>query len=181
MRHLRAFTLIEAILVIIIIGILTVVSLPNISVFNVLKFSGAGKKILADIRYAQSTALNRHNYTALQFIAASETYSGSFCNAANQANCFPITSANWAFLADPLTRVNMAMDFRTDSQYRGININSTFFGGADILVFDTNGMPRNATGAELSTNGVLVVGHKGETITFQVVPKTGKVYFDQSF
>jgi len=176
----RSFTLIELIIVMVIVGILVAVSIPNISVFSLIKFSSAGKKVLADIRYAQSMALSRHSYTALQFVNNTEKYNGYICTA---ANCVPMSSyvSNWAVLADPLSGGQAGVSFASDSQYRGVDVYNAAVGNGNSVIFDPTGSPLDMDGSSLTSNGLITLRYAGEEIVFNITPRTGKVYAQQSF
>ncbi len=177
----RAFTFVEAIMVIVIIGILVTVSLPRMSVFYTLTFQSAGKKLLGDLRYAQTFAMTHHVNSAVQFYAANDNYSAVFCG--NSA-CFPMASypANWSAMSDPLTRGSLGVDYRSDAQYHRIDIVSAGFGGATSLVFNPQGVPCDVTtGSALTADGTLTLGYKGDTITFTIRQKTGKIDVAKTF
>ena len=176
--------MVEMVIVIVIIGILTIMAFPRIDVFRLLKFQGAGKKILSDIRYAQSVAVLNHLYTGIQFLPnsalpGSNVYSVYFCN---NTPCIPVTAANWPPMIDPLSRANMAVNYANDPQFKGISINSAAFGSSNMLVFNTDGAPVDAvSNVVLTGNGSVVLNYSGETISVSVAAKSGKVYVSKSF
>jgi Tfp pilus assembly protein FimT len=172
--------MVEMVIVVVIIGILTIMAFPRVDIFHVLKFQAAGKKVLSDIRYAQSVAVLNHAYTGIQFWPGSNLYYANFCD----AGCIPFSAANWPPLKDPLSgnNLNLGVNYVTDSQYRGIVIASSNFGSTIMLVFNPDGAPIDAnSNSALSANGTIVLKYSGETINVNVAAKSGKVYVSKSF
>ncbi len=157
-----ALTLVEIIVIILIIGILAIVALPRFSVFYEIRLQGAAKKIVSDIRYAQSMAISYHTFTRIVFDESSDTYRGEYFYA-----------DEWRNLRDPLTGEDLELDFRTDYQYKGIDILNVDFGGTTTLMFDWQGIPQDENGMERS--GSLGLSYKGRLITITVAPRTGKI------
>lgn len=177
----RSFTLVEMVIVVVIIGILIVTAFPKVSILRILKFQAAGKKMLSDIRYTQSFAALNHVYTGIWFLPANDAYWVYSCANTNaNTNCFP--ASGWPSLQDPLSRVNMGVNYVNDSQYKGIAITSANFGTSSMLVFDPSGVPVDSfNGVPLSANGTLLLNYSGESVNANVVPKSGKVYVHTSF
>jgi Tfp pilus assembly protein FimT len=175
--------MVELVTVIVIIGILTVIAFPRVDVFHLLKFQGAGKKVLSDIRYAQSYAVLNRSYAGIQFLPGSNAYWVYFCNNTNNINCVPVaSSANWPPLQDPLSHANMGVNYMNDAQYKGITIASASFGSSNMLVFNTDGAPVDAvSNVVLTGSGNVVLSYSGETINVNVAAKSGKVYVSKSF
>ena len=172
----RSFTMVELVIVVVIIGILGVMAFPRVDIFRVLKFQAAGKKVLSDIRYAQSVAVLNHLYTGIQFSPGSNVYAAYFSNNA------PPVNSNWPFLQDPLSRANMVVNYTNDPQYKGVAIVSSAFGSGNMVVFNTDGAPVDwVSGNALTTNGTVVLRYSGETINVNVAAKSGKVYVSKSF
>ena len=177
--RLRSFTFIEMVIVIVIIAILTIMAFPRIDVFRLLKFQGAGKKVLSDIRYAQSFAVLNHAYAGIQFLQGSNAYWLYSCV---NSSCIPVTVGNWPVLQDPLSHANMGVNYTNDPQYKDIAIASANFGSGNMLIFNTDGVPVDmVSNAVLSSNGNVVLRYYGDTISVNVATKTGKVYESQSF
>ena len=168
--------------VIVLIGILAVMAFPRVDIFHILKFQAAGKKILSDIRYAQSAADLNHLYTGIQFSPGSNVYWAYFCNSADNNNCVPVATPRWPPMRDPLSGANMGVNYINDSQYKGIAIVSANFGSGNMLVFNTDGVPVDwSSGNALTANGTIVLRYSGETINVNVAAKSGKVYVSKSF
>lgn len=166
----RAFTLIETIMVIVIIGILAAVAVPRFNAFYALKLDGTMKKARSDIRYVQQLAISRHADTRIVFDAANNSYSASYCTAAGG-----VCGSSWAAITDPFTRGNLQTYFNTDPQYGGIDITSASFGGGSTLRFDWQGVPQNSARTNLAAEGSAVFSYQGNSNTIYITPNTGRV------
>jgi len=152
--------------------------IPRFESFYFIKFNGAMKKAVSDIRYVQQFAVSRHAIARIEFNAAAESYRCCYCNEAG-GNCTTgqCGAANWADISDPFTRHSLQMDFRTDPQYNGILIDTADFEGAPTVQFDWQGVPKNASGMDLSSEGSVRFLYRNATITnrIYVSPRTGRV------
>jgi prepilin-type N-terminal cleavage/methylation domain-containing protein len=168
----QGFTLIELVMVIVIVGILAGLAIPRFQSFYAIKLSGAARKVVSDLRFAQQLAISQHADSRIEF--SGNSYRGCYCNetdgACSSGTC---TSTNWSAITDPFTRAPLVVDFNTDLQYRGINIASTNFGGT--LRFDWQGVPQNASGAPLTAEGSISLSYQGNNSTIYVTPNTGRV------
>lgn len=170
----QGFTLIEFVMVIVIIGILTGLAIPRFQSFYAIKFSGAIKKVVSDIRFAQQLAISRHADSRIEFSA--NTYKECYCKDAGGA-CTTGTcaSANWSAITDPFTRANLLVNLATDPQYKGTAISNVDFGGTATLRFNWQGVPQNANGVALTSDGSLGLSYHGNSSTIYVTPNTGRV------
>jgi prepilin-type N-terminal cleavage/methylation domain-containing protein len=166
----RAFTLIEMVMVIVIVGILTAVAIPRFSSFYAIKLDGVAKKLVSDIRYVQQIAVAEHVNTRIVFNSAVDTYTA-------YKEVSPSGSGNWIVLVDPFTRrsLNPWVNFVTDPKYQGINILSVNFGGTPTLRFDWQGVPQDGNGANLSADGSVTLDYQDNSSTIYVTPNTGRV------
>ncbi|MCP4652176.1 MAG: hypothetical protein GY858_02175 [Candidatus Omnitrophica bacterium] len=168
----QSFTILESIAVIVIIGILVVIATPRFEVFQLIKFQGAGRKLISDIRYAQNKAVSAHINTAIYFRTDQERYLAFQCDP-GLSDC--TDSGQWTALMDPFTRQDLEVDYTTDPQYRGPAIASANFNATDYLRFDWEGIPQDRDGNNLTANGTVVLDYVGESITITIIPQTGKV------
>ena len=153
----KGFTLIETVIVLVIVGILAALAIPRFDSFYSIKFEGSLKKVISDIRYVQQLAISRHENCRIIFNPGNDTYS-----AQEQLTA----AAPWNAINDPFTRASLLMNFRTDSQYRGIDIFSANFNSSNILQFDWQGVPLSA--------GNVTFSYRGNSRTVSVLPNTGK-------
>lgn len=159
--NIKGFTLIEVIMVIVIIGILVSVAIPRFNSFYAVKFSGAIKKVVSDIRYVQSLAISRHETCRIVFDSLNNTYS--------------VYLANNSLAIDPFTRGSLQINFNTSPQYNGIDITSVNFGGTNTLRFTWEGVPQDGNGTNLSADGSVGFSYQGNISTIYITPNTGKV------
>jgi len=160
-RGTPGFTLMELIMVIVIIGILAAIVIPRFESFYAIKLDGATKKVVSDIRYTQQLAVTRHTNSRIIFSADNDNY------LVEEEN--PQGSDNWVSVIDPFTRrVGLSVDFNTDAQYQGIDIQSTDFG--DTLQFDWQGIPQLVGPA-----GSLILFYRGINRTISIKQNTGRV------
>jgi prepilin-type N-terminal cleavage/methylation domain-containing protein len=152
-RSNQGFTLIELVMVIVIVGILAVIAIPRFDTFYAIKLDGAVKKVVSDIRYTQQLAIARHTNSRVIFYADENSY------VVEQEN--PQGSDTWESATDPFSRADLSVDFDTDAQYKGINIqnNATF-------QFDWQG----ATDV-----GSVSLGYHGRVRIINVEANTGRV------
>ena len=158
----KSFTIIELIMIIVIIGIITVAALPRLDLHNNIKLQGAGKKLISDLRYSQTIAMSKHTDTRLVFDPLNNTYSAYFWE-----------NGVWQPLKDPYTRQDLSLDLDTSS-FPGVTISSSDFGGTNTLKYDWQGIPKDLNDNILSAAGTIILNCKGQTITINVTPQTGR-------
>jgi len=166
-RVKTGFTIIEIIMVIVVIGIMAAAAVPRIDTLRKqIKLQGSVKKLVSDIRYAQSVAISRHTNTIVIFDVANNSYRIEWYNDAVAA---------WQALPDPATRSSIVIDFDTDAQYSGMTLSSPNFGGTVSLRFDWEGVPQDMAGVALVAAGSVDLEIGGDVQAVTVTPQTGKV------
>ncbi len=164
-HYIKSFTVIELIIVILIMGILTAVTLPRLEIHNNIKLQGAGKKIISDLRYSQNIAISKHTDTRLIFDPINNIYTA-----------YSWDDSSWQVLKDPYTRQDLFLDLDTSS-FSGVSISSADFGGTNTLKYDWQGIPKDINDNILSTAGTIMLNCKGQTATINVTPQTGRITF----
>lgn len=164
----RAFSLVELVVVMLIVGIIAVVAIVNsISVFGV-RLTQAADKVKSDIKFVQSYALATQQRTRIAFDTAANSYT---------VYREPTTD-NWVVMLDPLTKANFVVSLN-QNPFKGVTISSATFVNANYhLVFDRAGIPwgYNPSGGavtQLASAGTVVLSGNG-TKTITVEPVTGK-------
>lgn len=163
----NAFTIIESIMVIVIVGILVALAIPRFQSFYFIKLNGAVKKIVSDIRYVQQLAIARHeNYKIVFNVSPADTYT-------------VIRVADATIVQNPFSRqsINPWVDFKTDPQYNGIHISSTAF-SSGTLRFDWQGTPQEGPdGAvtDLAQERSVTFEYRGNIMQVYVTPNTGRL------
>ncbi len=159
---LRGFTFIEAVMVIVILGILVVVANPRFEIFYELKIRSAAKKIISDIRYTQSLAMSQHEDYAVSFDIYDDSY-----------RVYRISDNTTA--KDPFSKTDLVVDFDNENLYKGINIVSVDFDTTNVLRFNWEGTPYDGNGDILNNTGMIVLRYKGKNLTVYIAPQTGRV------
>ncbi|MBL9031109.1 MAG: type II secretion system protein [Phycisphaerae bacterium] len=157
----RAYTLIELLIAIVLLGIASAVVIPSIGSADALKVQSAVRAIVADINAAQSEALATQRGRAIVFDVAHNKYQ--------------IIEVNG-------TTLNPAQDLIREVQLvtTGHGLSGTIvaadFGGTDTLVFDELGGPVTGPGSSNpSAGGTVRVTGFGSTFELTVEAYTGRV------
>lgn len=161
----KTFTLTEIVMVLLIVGILSFVATTQFNVYYNVKLEGAAKKLISDIRYIQTVAVSMHTDTSIVFNTSTDTY---------QAYYYDSGTSSWLTVKDPFSNYDLAVNFVTDPQYTGIDINIANFAGFSTLQFNWRGFPQDSSGTDLTVTGLVVLRYKGNTVTINISPKTGK-------
>lgn len=159
MRHPRAsrfsggFTMAELLTVVVIIGIMAAIVIPQaVSGSDVQALSGA-RMIAADLEYARDLSISLAKPITVTFDTAAESYN---LTNASQAIIHPITKAS-----------TYAVNFKTTSGFSDADILTANFGGLSTVTFDETGAP--------DRNGQVTLQVKSHLYTIAVSPSTGKV------
>ena len=159
----RGFTLFELIVVMAIIGIMAWLAYPKLSALNDIKLDSASRRVAADLRYAQSRSIGKRSVHGLLFEPAAGRYT-----VFSPTTVSPVTDP--ANPARPLR-----VDFVASGPLQGVTITSASFGTTRGVTFDYFGVPRDTSGVDLTTNGVVVLSYQGATDSVLVAPQTGTV------
>ena len=146
-RFPQAFTLIELVTVIVIVGLIGIsLGGPVLSYISSVRTRGAAARLSADIRYAQRWAMSTRNRTWVVFNVAGNSYTLYVEDPAHPG------ATNRQMLASALGNVTAAVNVG-ESPFTGAKLNSAAFGGTGELSFDSSGVPYDANGAALASNG----------------------------
>ena len=167
-RRIRAFTLIELVIVIVVIVLLTFIALFRMPDMASLRINMAQRKVASDIRYAQSLAMDLRKRTGLLFTVASDDYSVYIED----------PPGTWNLAKDPSTGKNFTVQLNSDV-FSGVEILLVYFNASNnALVFDKWGNPYGynvASGTATSLNNPAGVRLTG-TNDVRVERGTGRVY-----
>jgi len=158
---LRAFTLIELIVVMVLLAVGAAMVVPVLSLTSSAQVRAAADVIAADLEYAKSMAISRGQTYALVFDAAGETYQ--------------LQDQTGTVLTHPVKRgFNYVVDFSMDSRLDQVDLSSVSFDTTSTVKFDPLGSPFNGDDNPLNSGSVDVsVGSVSRTIA--VEPVTGIV------
>jgi len=161
-----AFTLVEILCVIVILGIASALIIPQIGTRDDVKAAAAARLIIADLMYAQNLAISKQRKHYVQFTGQQYTL------LSRDADTDPLVA-----ILHPVDRDNYVEAFGANrAGLEGVTINSINFGGPTILGFDDLGSPFSYDGttvAPLSAAASIEVKSGDFTLTVKVEPFTG--------
>jgi len=144
----RAFTLVEVVAVLIIVGILAASAIPVLGRLDGKQGAGAARWALSDLAYARQRAVATGTRTWVVFDTAQSAWS------IRSENPGAPGRSGAATLTDPTTQQPMAV--RLDSAMPGVSIASASFDGAAEVGFDWLGRPLNQSESLLVGSGQVV-------------------------
>lgn len=172
-----AFTVVEVLATVAILGIVALCALPVLSGRGEIDAQTAARRLMTDMAFAQGDAMNRQEFRRIHFF---DDGSG-WCIVAPDASALdaPFDAAAARFIANPLAGSDrggaMRVDFGRDGLYVGLRIESVAMGdGSRDLTFDPMGGIVDATGAA-STGGSLVLRSDEGSLLIEFAPFTGKL------
>ncbi len=165
----RAFTLLEMLAVVAILGIAGAMLVPSFSETGVLRVQGAVRTIVGDLTFAQCDAVAFQEKRAVVFDVASSTY---------RVVSVPgdVVDVDTNTMYDP-TRPSgkYQVDFRDDA-FGDSRITAADFDGTNQVIFDAMGGPvADATGNTASQGGHVRVEGSGAIYDIIVEAFTGRV------
>lgn len=159
----NGFTLIEAVMTLLIIGILAAIAFPAMGPSLItLRLEAARQKLKSDIIYTQALSVTQQVNHGVIFNPGSNTYSVYRQTTSNVVN-------------NPLTGKPFTVSYSTDTDFKGVSVISTSFGSpsTDRVEFDNFGAPSDGTTA-LSADGTVTLSAGGTGATVTVTKNTGK-------
>lgn len=152
----RAYTLIEVLIVVAILGIVSAVVVPQMLSAGTLGVQAAARAVVADILFAQNDAIAAQAGRKVVFTPADNQYE------LRDADDVVLT-AQW-INGNPN---NFKIDFDEADRFQGVEIKSAAFAGTTVLEFDDLGAPING--------GNVVVQYNSQEYRIDVAPFTGRV------
>ena len=167
----RAYTLIEVLVVVVILGIAGAMIIPAMGSTGILKSQAALRSIVADITFAQCDAVAFQEKRAVVFDITNSAYSlvqvpGNTVDAASNT------------MYDPTKpRGVWTVNFAADSRWGDARITAADFGsGSRTLIFDGMGGPvADASSNNPGPGGTIRVAAAGASWTITVEAFTGRV------
>lgn len=161
----QGFTLIEAVMVLLILSILAVVAIPQVGNMAGTRASATARKIQSDIAYAQSLAMTRNLPHRVYFNAAPAPANGyAVVNDANGNGSWGLDPGEFA--TDPANAgANLSVTLNAGN-YAGVTISGGSFAGT-FVHFNTLGVP--------TAGGTVIVSGGGISQTVAVQQETGRV------
>lgn len=163
----RAFTLVEILVVVTIIGIAGAIVIPHLMEAGTLGVQAASRMVIADILFAQNDAIAAQNSRRVVFDVANNRY-WLTTDLTFALNTVPAPGnamgVNWK--GGPLNS-NFIFDFDTDERFDGVILQNVNFGGNTTLEFDALGGP--------TSGGTLQLVSGNNQYQIDVAPFTGRV------
>jgi prepilin-type N-terminal cleavage/methylation domain-containing protein len=160
----RGFTLIEILMVVVILGIMSAVILPQLGTRDDLKVASAARTLMADLLYAQSRAVAMQKMQYVIFDTANKKYDVCDVMSPQHIIANPVTGAQYeqVFGVAPLDNVTFS---------------SVSFDGQTVLAFDSLGTPYSYNGGVLSAlgSGSVVLKCRTNQLTVSVQPYSGEI------
>lgn len=169
MRH--AFTLVELLVVIALLGIAGALVIPNMASAHSLRVQAALRTVVSDLTFAQADAIAFQRRRAVVFDIANNTYRvvdipGTTVDAAN--TLYKSDGPNGQYVVS-----------LNDASFAGARMESAGFtaiNGLPTLIFDDVGSPVAApTGDQPGLGGTIRLTGSGQTFDIIVEPYTGRI------
>lgn len=156
----RAYTLVELLVVVVILGIAAALVTPAMGGTSVLRVQAAVRTIVADITEAQSEALAYQKGRAIVYYPDEKRWA--------------IVEVKGAIL-DPVLDLVRGGDIK-GADFGDSTIATVNFDGDNVLVFDEMGSPVTTPGGSTpGASGVITVTGSGQAFTITVEAYTGRV------
>jgi len=155
---IRAFTLVEVLVVVAVIAIAGAIVVPSITQTGSMNVQAAGRMVIADLLFAQNDAIAKQKSRKVVYDVANNKYHLAALDGT-------ILGVNWK--SGVAAMGNYVVDFNNDDRFRGVKIENVDFGGDTELVYDVLGGP--------DTGGSLDVVFGPYRYTIVVTPMTGRV------
>jgi Tfp pilus assembly protein FimT len=166
LRKARAFTVVELVTVVVILGILSIASAgPVLTYMTSVRGGAAASRLSSDLRYMQRLALSSGLRTWVVFSTSSQTYQLYIENRDNPGK------ANRVVVSHPVDQSTSAIAFNT-GPFAGVTMTSVNINSAAELEFDSFGRPYDSASVALTAAGQVVLSSGGTVV---IRPVTGLV------
>lgn len=162
---IAAFTLIEILVVVAIIGLVGAFVVPQMLTAGQLNVQAAARMVISDILYAQNEAVARQSPRKVVFDTINNRYRVVLTTAMGDDVAL---DAKWRVAAGDSSNTQLVTDFNRDSRFQGVQLDNASFGGDPELRFDELGAPASGGTVDL-------VFRNNVRYRVNVAPFTGRV------
>lgn len=185
-RAARAFTLIEILIVVVLLGIAGSLVIPAMAEVTVLRIQSSLRAVVADLTFAQSDAMAAQARRVVIFGKVARYNDATLAWDIVDGNGYTVfapppgaASVSLAFDAMPDPSKGglqpLSRDFDT-SEFGGVTLQNVNVNGADALIFDELGGPvLNLTGDEPGAGGSIEIAGPNATFLITIEPYTGRI------
>lgn len=149
----RAFTLVEVLMVVVILGVAAWLVVPQLSSPSTLTIQAAARAVIGDLLVAQNEAIGMQAARKAVFDTAGNSY--KLTDQADQTLVM-----NWR-------GGSYQTNFNDDKRFAGVRLSAADFGGQSVVSFDDMGSPSSGGAIDLTAGGV--------SYRITVAPFTGRV------
>lgn len=157
-RRAAAFTLVEVLVVVVIIGIAGAIIVPQMTRAGSMQIQAAGRMVIADVLHAQNEAMARAEPIKLVFETTNNRY---YLTDQNDAKL----ESSWR-MGDSGSG-NFIVDFSQDNRFSGVRLTAAGLGADQTVVFDPLGAP--------DTGGTVTLQSSVDTYVVTIAEFTGRV------
>ncbi|MHC5022327.1 MAG: pilus assembly FimT family protein [Planctomycetota bacterium] len=178
-RRGRAYTLIELLIVVAILGLSGSLLIPYIGNRNSLEVQAAVRMVIGDISFAQSDALAHQEFRRVHFYADGRGYCITRVSDTEIGTAFDPDTAD--YIVDPFSGAGepFIVDFVADERFADITVPEVDLdGGGSDLYFDALGGTIMA-GSAPGVGGHVHLASSDFTFQLNVLPFTGKMTVEQ--
>jgi prepilin-type N-terminal cleavage/methylation domain-containing protein len=157
----RAFTIVELIIVLVVVGVVAAVALPSLASVGGSRSAIAARVMVRDVTYARERAIATGARTWVVFNVGASSYSVLGEDPANPGRFGALA------LKDPANPGRTYVQTLNTGEFAGVTLLSASFDGAAELGFTWLGQPLNSAQNPLATQGTVTLTG-GRTVTVQV-------------
>jgi len=172
-----AYTLIELLLVVGVLGLSGALVIPNLVGLSTMETQAAVRRLMSDIHFAQSEAVSNQGYRRVQFLDDGRGYCLLVVDESNFDDTFDESTA--LFVEDPTgtfgTHGRYLVDYVLDDRYGTIQVGDIETDGTgNWITFDAMGSTVVAPGVAAGS-GRIVIESQEEQWEVLVTPMTGRL------
>jgi prepilin-type N-terminal cleavage/methylation domain-containing protein len=163
----RAFTLVETLSVVIILGIAAAVIIPQLGSREDLRVAAAARMVMADLIYAQNRAIATQRMQYVSFEVPQKRY-----------RLLSALAPSEAVVRHPVNQTEFIGLFESGSSaLRDVKLVSASFNGRPLLAFDDLGTPHYQQDEQFlpMTSGTIVLQSGSAVMTIIIEPFTGEI------